>query len=166
MGKDVSFELKLTTKDLWQFAMYHANQGFMGIFNVIFTVMALFLLITRWAELTVPYRLLLLVGALVFTVWQPFLLYTKAAKQAKTDVIKEPMLLHFTSEGLEVSQSGQNLEFSWDQMGRMDRKPTMVILYMDRVHAYLLPKSVLGEKEEVFYEMVREYLPKERRRKI
>ncbi len=42
----------------------------------------------------------------------------------------------------------------------------MVVVYMDRVHAYLLPKKAMAGKEEAFYQLVREQLPKERRRGI
>lgn len=166
MKKELCFEVKLDVKDLWQFSMYHANAGMLGIVNLLFTLAALFLIVTRWGMLTMPYRALLVVCALMFTVWQPLLLYHKARKQAKATAVKEPMLLVFGEEGLKVEQNGQEALFAWDQMGRLDKMPTMVILYMDRVHAYLLPKSVMGNREEEFYEMVREYLPKERRRRI
>lgn len=166
MKKELCFEVKLDVKDLWQFSMYHANAGMLGIVNLLFTLAALFLIVTRWGMLTTPYRALLVVCALMFTVWQPLLLYHKARKQAKATAVKEPMLLVFGEEGLKVEQNGQEALFAWDQMGRLDKMPTMVILYMDRVHAYLLPKSVMGNREEEFYEMVREYLPKERRRRI
>lgn len=166
MKKELCFEVKLDVKDLWQFSMYHANAGMLGIVNLLFTLAALFLIVTRWGMLTTPYRALLVVCALMFTVWQPLLLYHKARKQAKATAVKEPMILVFGEEGLKVEQNGQEALFAWDQMGRLDKMPTMVILYMDRVHAYLLPKSVMGNREEEFYGMVREYLPKERRRRI
>lgn len=166
MEKELRFEVKLGVKDLWQFSMYHANAGMLGIVNVLFTLAALFLIVTRWGTLTTPYRALLVVCALMFTVWQPLLLYNKARKQAKGPAVKEPMILTFGEEGLRVTQNEQEAVFSWEQMGRLDKMPTMVILYMDRVHAYLLPKSVMGEQEEPFYEMVRAHLPKERRRRI
>lgn len=166
MKKELCFEVKLDVKDLWQFSMYHANAGMLGIVNLLFTLAALFLIVTRWGMLTTPYRALLVVCALMFTVWQPLLLYHKARKQAKATAVKEPMILVFGEEGLKVEQNGQEALFAWDQMGRLDKMPTMVILYMDRVHAYLLPKSVMGNREEEFYEMVREYLPKERRKRI
>lgn len=166
MDKGLCFEVRLGVKDLWQFSMYHANAGMLGIVNLLFTLAAVFLIVTRWGILTMPYRALLVVCALMFTVWQPLLLYNKARKQAKFSAVKEPMMLAFGEEGLKVEQNGQEALFTWDQMGRLDKMPTMVILYMDRVHAYLLPKSVMGDREEAFYELVRAYLPKERRRRI
>ena len=36
-GKTVDVTLRITAKDLWMFSMYHANAGFMGMFNLIFS---------------------------------------------------------------------------------------------------------------------------------
>ncbi|MDO4267253.1 MAG: YcxB family protein [Eubacteriales bacterium] len=160
----LDFRVQLTAADLWKFSVYHANSGFLGIFNLLFTCMALFLLVTRWSQVTAPYRLLLVVCALLFTVWQPLLLYTKARKQAKLPAVKEPMELTFGSHGLFVAQNGQNADFSWEQMGRMDKKRDMAVLYMDRIHAYLIPDRFLGEQKTALYELAAKHLPKERRK--
>jgi len=166
MEKELRFEVKPTVKELWQFLLYHANSGTLGLFNVLTTLMALFLLIIRYSELTVPYRLMLVFGALVFTVLQPCDLYRKARRQAKSPATKDVMLLTFDDAGLRVEQNDQQTAFTWEQIGRMARKPTMAILYMDRVHVFLLPRRVMGEQEEALYEMARQHLPKERRRRI
>lgn len=165
-GKTVDVTLHITAKELWIFSMYHANAGFMGIFNVLFSLAALYLLIFRWGSTTVPYRCLLVVCALIFTVWQPLLLWMKAAKQAKRPAVKNPMRLRFDDETLTVSQEENAADFTWEQMGRLDAKPSMYILYMDRIHAYLIPKKALGDQEEVFRELVTVHLPKEKRRNI
>ncbi len=166
MDKELHFHVELTPKDLWKFSMYHSNSGMMGLFNIIFTVTALFLLITRWGNFSPAYRLLLVMCVLLFTVWQPALLYHKVKKQAKNSTSMRPMDLIFYDKGLKVCQENESAEFAWDRMARMDRKSSMVILYLDRIHAYLLPKSAMGDQEEMFYEMVRAHLPKERRRRI
>ena len=165
-GETLSFTMNLTARDLWIFSMYHANGGFMGVFNVVFTLAALYILVFRWGSFTVEYRLLLVLCVLIFTVWQPLLLLWKAVKRAKSPVIRETMRLSFGDGGLKVDQGGQTAEFPWENMARMDRLPNVVVLYMDRVHAYLLPKRVMEGQEEAFYELARKHLPKERRRRI
>lgn len=165
-GPQIRFEVRLDAGDLWKFSMYHSMGGFKGVFNLAFTLAALYVLVVRWSVLTVPYRLLLVGCALLFTVWQPFLLYSKARKQAKLPVMQQPMILTFGEEGLRVEQNEQQVNFTWEQMGRMDRVSTMIVLYMDRVHAYLLPDSVMGEQKEAFLEMARTYLKPNQRRKI
>ena len=160
------FHIQVTAKDLWVFSMYHSNKGYLGIFNVLFTLASLWLLVTRWAEFTIPYRLLLMVCALMFTVWQPFLLYLKARKQAKGTMVKEPMDMTCSKEGFLIEQAGQKQEIAWDQVVRMEAVRDLTVIYMDRIHAYLLPVRVMGEQKEEFFAWIREVLPKERRRRI
>jgi hypothetical protein len=166
MKKDLEFQVKLTAKDLWQFSMYHSYIGFSGIFAVIFTAASVFLLVTRFDALLDYQKVLLVVCILLFTIWQPILLYYKAMKQAKRPGMEKPMQLFFGEEGLLVRQEEQEVKFTWEQIGRADRLPTMAIIYMDRVHAYLIPKSVMGADEEAFYEMVKARLPKGRTRRF
>lgn len=160
------FTVKLTAKDLWKFSLYHSNKGMLGIFNVIFSLAAIFLLVTTWGSNTAMYRALLIICALMFTVWQPFLLYLKAAKQSKSPVIQNPMDLSFSREGIVVTQGTERLELIWENIGRVERIRGMIIVYMDKVHAYLLPDSITGEKKEALSELFRESLPAERRKKI
>ncbi|MGL5437770.1 MAG: YcxB family protein [Lachnospiraceae bacterium] len=166
MDKEIRFDIQLTAKDLWQFSMYHTNNGLRGGFNIIFTLAALYLLVVRWAGMGVSNRLLMICCALMFTVIQPLMMFLKARRQVKTPAMQQPMVLVFGEKGLHVEMGGQDIDFEWDQMGRMDKKPTQIILYMDRIHAYLIPNSELAGKEEDFFEMIRTHLPKERRRNI
>ena len=76
------FHIQMQAKDLWKFSMYHANKGYLLVFNVLFTLASLYLLVTKWGETGAAYRLLLLVCVMMFTVWQPGILFLKALKQA------------------------------------------------------------------------------------
>lgn len=162
----IVIEVKLTAKDLWKFSMYHSYQGLQGLFNIIFSAAAVFLLITTWNSNSTPYRVLLVICALMFTVWQPGMLYLKAVRQAKTPMIQNPMTLSFDEEGILVSQGKENLPIAWENVGKVDRGKDMMILYMDRVHAYLLPDSIMGEKKADIRGLMKEKLPPERRKRI
>lgn len=166
MEQSLKIEVKLTAKDLWKFSMHHSNSGMLGIFNVIFTAAALFLLITRWSGLGAGQRLLLVVCALIFTVWQPMLLYWKARRQARQPAVSQPMYLTFDPEGVHVEQNEQNADFTWEQVGRIVELKKMTIIYMDRVHAFLLPERFLNEHQESFSALVSQYLPKGRLRRM
>ncbi|MDD3254083.1 MAG: YcxB family protein [Lachnospiraceae bacterium] len=166
MKNELKFDVTLTAKDLWTFSMYHTNSGGKGVINVLCPLAALFALIVRWGTMTAGYRVLLVVFILAFTVWQPLLLYIKAAKQAKNAAVSKLMTLTFAEDGLKVEQDGQELVFTWEQMGRMDRIKPMIILYMDRVHAYLFPTRILGDKEEALCELARTHLQKNQCRHI
>lgn len=160
------FHIQLTAKELWRFTMYHTNKGIMGIFNVLFTVGALFLLCLNWNTATVSYKLVLFLCILMFTVWQPGLLYRKSKIQAKSPMIAVPMDLTFSEQGIQVAQGEKSTELTWDRIARADRGPGMVILYMDKIHAYLIPASAMNGQEQALLTLLREHLPRERRKRI
>lgn len=159
-------DVKLTAKDLWKFSMYHSYRGFQGVFSFLFSAAALYVLVATWTTATLPYRILMIVCALMFTVWQPFVLYMKAARQANRSVIRDGMTLSFSAEGIVVTQGQEKLELLWEDVIMVKRVGKLLIIYMDRIHAYLLPDSVAGEKAAELTAFMKENLPPERRKRI
>lgn len=159
-------DVKLTAKDLWKFSMYHSYRGFQGVFSFLFSAAALYVLIATWTTATLPYRILIIVCTLMFTVWQPFVLYMKAARQAKRSVIRAGMILSFSAEGIVVTQGQERLELLWENVIMVKRVGKLLIIYMDRIHAYLLPDSVAGEKISELTALMKENMPPERRKRI
>lgn len=162
----IVIEIKLTAKDLWKFSLYHAYGGSRVIFPAIFSLAAFYLLITAWSTSTVAYRIMILVCSLVFTVWQPLLLYLKSGKQAKNPRIQNGMTLSFDEEGIIVSQGEENLSLNWEDVRQGERIGDMTILYMDRIRAYLLPDSCMAEKKAEITGLIKEKLPPARRKRI
>ncbi len=160
------FHIQMKAKDLWKFSMYHSNKGYLGVFNVLFTLASLYLLVTKWSDTGTAYRLMLLVCAMMFTVWQPGILFLKALKQAGNDRLKAAMDMAFDKKGFTVSQGDQSMEVTWDQVTRVARIPGIYILYMSSIRAYLLPDQILGDEKETFAEFLREVLPKERLKRV
>ena len=149
-GQTFQFHIQVEAGDLWRFSMYHANKGYLGIFNVLFTLASLYLLVTKWTSSTMAYRLLFL----------------KAMKQAKNQRLKAPMDMTFTKEGFVVAQGEESMKVTWDQIGRAVGIPGEYILYMGRMRAYLLPDRVMGEEKAKFGEFLRETLPGERLKRV
>lgn len=161
----VELSLTLTARDLWEYARIHANEGFRGFFNLFFTVAFLGLLLTQWGAVSPLYRLLLGMAVLLFPVWQPVLLYQKAVRQAKTGICS-PMILRFSQEGMWVEQNGEEGSVLWEQFVYVERRRTMIILHMDRIHAYLLPNRVLEGKEESLRKLICAHVPARQRKRI
>lgn len=160
------FHIQIEAQDLWKFSMYHANRGYLGIFNGLFTLAAFYLLATQWGNTGTGSRLLLILSALLFTVWQPGILFLKAMRQAKQERLKAPMDMTFTKEGFCVAQGEQSLDVGWDEIGRVVGIRGEYILYMGQLRAYLIPDRVMGEEKEKFAGFLREILPGERLKKV
>lgn len=155
----MKFRVKMTSKDLFEFSMYNSYKGAMGLFNVIFTVAALALLVFTWGSVSVWQRVLLAACGLIFTVVQPLLLHYKAGKQAETPGFSTPVDMTFTDEKIYVNQAGVEGELEWKQVWKAVRIPTMFILMMGPSHGYLLPnRSVEGHEEELT-DILRKNLP-------
>ena len=159
------FEVKLAVKDFWQFSMYHATKGVVGLFGVIFTAAALFLLVTRWTEVDIVYRIVLVICAALFPIWQPGVLYWKARKQAALPVMQIPLTLQFDADGLTVQQKEEMAVFPWNEIFKVVELPHLLVLYTDSIHAYLLPDAALGEEKEGFLKLIEDVVPKENRKK-
>ncbi len=160
--KEIRFCIRIAVRDLWRFSMYHANKGYLGFFNVLFTLAALFLLFFQGEQMNLTQRFLLVVCALLFTVWQPMLLWIKAGRQAAQKGMKEPVNMIFSDGGIRVEQGEESLELAWEDVRRVKRIPGELIIYTDRIHAYLLPDASVGDRREELAELLRAKLPKEK----
>lgn len=160
------FHIQVEAKDLWKFSMYHSNKGYLGVFNLLFTLASLYLLVTKWSDTGAAYRLMLFACVTMFTVWQPGILFLKALKQAGTKRLKMAMDMAFDKKGFTVTQGEQSMEVTWEQVTRVARISGIYILYMSSVRAYLLTDQVLGDERERFASFLREVLPKERLKRV
>lgn len=160
------YETRPTAKELWKFSMLYAYRGIRAGVNVILVGGALFLLLTRWETLELFQRLMLLFIIFLFVLWQPGTLYLKSLRQAKELEKQPPLLLKFTQEDVEVTQGEEGGHIAWEDIARMEIIGGMVIVYRDMIHASLIPLSLIGKDEEAFRSLIREKLPKIRRRGI
>ena len=67
MEEKVVIDMRLSTKDIWKFSLYHASRGFQGVFNVLITVVSLGYLIFRWNMLAVNHRDFIVVRIALFS---------------------------------------------------------------------------------------------------
>lgn len=160
------FEVKMTAGELWHFSLYHVNKGYLGVFNLLFTLASAYLLIMGWGKNDTAPQLLLVLCVCMFTVIQPAQLYLKAKKQASMEAMKLPIHFVFTREQIHITQGEQSQELTWEQIVKVEGNREMLMIYMDRIHAYLLPETMMDGKREEFCAMLREILPKERRKRI
>ncbi len=164
--KNFKFHVQYTAKDLWIFSMYNSYKGHLGIFNAIFTLAALYLLITQWSEAPVVYVCIMAMCVMMFTLWQPAILYYKARKQAAKPGMQVPIDVECSKDGVVISQGELNNEVSWNKVVQVAYVKGEIILYMDKIHAYLLPEAVVGEQKEGLFELFRQVMPKERLKRI
>ena len=110
----IKIDMQLNAKDIWLFSMYHSNRGFLLIFNVLFTIVMYYYMITSWNTIDIPRKILFLALANMFLLIQPAMLYLKSAKQARSEAIRAGLSLEMNDEGIVVSSKGESIDFKWD----------------------------------------------------
>lgn len=162
----MKISIKVTAKDLFDFSMYSSYSGYTGLFNVIFTVGALALLVLSWSWTTGFQKAMLVLCALIFTVVQPAILYKKSRRQAAGPRFAAPINLTLTDEKIAVEQSGVGGDLPWDQIWKVVRIKSMYILKVGPTHAYLIPNSSFENREEELVEIFKKNLPEKKRKGI
>lgn len=154
--KKFTFDIQLNANDIWLYSMYNAYRGFLGVFNVLFTIACIYSLIATWNGIDMGRRLLLVLCISMFTVIQPALLYLKANKQARNEYIRAGMHMEIDDKGISVTQGEQHGEFEWNRIHKSMIKSRMVIIFLDNIRAYLIPARYWGKDESELKNMVRE----------
>lgn len=152
MKMKFQYTYRTTALELWKLSMYYTYGSMVGVCNIIFTFAVLALMVSRWDESGTGFRALLLFGVCLFTVIQPLAVYIRAKKQ--TAGITQDTTVSFNDEGIHIKVGGQFSNIKWAAVRKISRKPTMMIIFSDSTHGFLLTDRVLGEEKEAFYRYV------------
>ena len=120
--------------------------------NLIFTAAVIALTINKWNTVSGVWRFLLLLVCCLFTVIQPLAVWRKAEKQAAG--ISRDTELEFGDAGIRIRVGDENSVIPWTAVKKISKKPTMIILFSDTTHGYVLTNRVLGKDRDAFYNYV------------
>lgn len=148
--KKLEFDIKLNEKDIWIFSLYSSNRAYLGIFNALFTLASLYVLVSTWGESGISRKLVFLACALMFSVIQPAILYLKAARQAKTEMIKKGFKLELSEENIVVTQDKNVVTASWEEVYKTMIRKNMIVIYFAPLRGYLIPARYFeGNREKL-----------------
>lgn len=152
----IKIDMQLNAKDIWLFSMYHSNRGFLLVFNVLFTIVMYYYMITSWNTIDTPRKIMFVLLANMFLIIQPAMLYLKSAKQARSEAIRAGLSLEMNDEGIVVSSKGESIDFKWESGFRSRIVPGIIIIYVDAVRGYLLPDRYTKENKEKIVAVLKE----------
>lgn len=146
------YTYRTTAFELWQLSMYYTYGSMVGVCNAIFTVAVIALTVTRWNTAGSTWKMLLILSCCLFPVIQPLLIYLKAVRQAAG--IKQDTEVGFDDGGIHIRVGDQKSDIGWKAIKRVSKKPTMIIVFSDTTHGFVLSNRVLGKEREAFYNYV------------
>ena len=158
----MKINVTMTEKDLFDFSMYNSYSGFSGVFNLIFTLGALAILIMtwNWESIGTFQRILLLCCLLIFTVVQPLMLKSKSKKQAQRTGFSTEIHLTLTDKKFVAERAEVENSLEWDQIWKVIRIRSMYIVKVGPTRAYLIPNRSIEGREQELRELLKKNLPK------
>ena len=148
------YQYQVRPSDLWQMQMYYTYSSYLSIINVICILSSIALLYSLWATAPWWLRIMLLLFLSLFTVIQPLGVYRRAKKvlNENTDTLQ----LTLNDQGIEIIV-GDRKEFkNWNQIQGIVLKPTLVAIYTDKNHGYILTNRILKDSKKEFRAFVKE----------
>lgn len=143
------FEIKITTKSMYHFLMYHTYHGMSGIVGLVAGIglIAYYFLDARKGDVNNPWVFLFF--GVLFLVYQPWTLYTKAIKQAQLNpVFKQPLHYILTEQNIEVKQGNASNQITWDQIWMVKESGQSILVYTSEKNAFIWVKSQIKEEED------------------
>ena len=91
----------MTAQTMYDFMLYHSYRNFQGVFGTFLGAAVLILAIMTFGDVSTGYTILYLAFAVIFLVYTPLGLYTKAKRQvAMTPAFKKPITYILNPEGI------------------------------------------------------------------
>lgn len=163
----MTFDVKVRTKDLYGFTLYHAYAGIFGKMWLIISLGALIGFFATIGNVTTQYSIALLFIGLLFTVINPVHLYYKCAMRMKKtkEAYEKPFKYQCSKNGILLMQGEDSVHYKWDMIFQFVNTKKAIYMMSDPVHACIIPKEQLGNQAQEFIEYVKNTVPASVRKK-
>lgn len=159
----LEFDIKLTIRDLYMYNLGQAYKSLQGILSVVIPAMIFVYAAYNWENVKIETSLLNIGIGILFLVYVPISLYLRSAKKVTADdVLSKPLHYEVSEEGIHVSQGDASADLQWNQIYRIAAKGKRVLIYTNRIHAYIIPKNQIEGMSEALIELARKNLEKYR----
>lgn len=159
-------DVKLTQKDLFTFLMYHMYMRPTGLIYLLVGLCSLVGGIWFLVKGNTSGIFLLLVSAVYF-ILQPVMLYIRAGQQVKQPILQKETHYELTEAGIRVWQEDTDVStLDWARIRRFVRFGGEYLLYLDDIHANIIPEKDFSAPTEEINAFAAKMLPKKNRRGV
>lgn len=143
----IEFDITLTSKDMYRFNMYQTYSGFHGWFSVIVAICAFIVAGVTYGKVELTYTIIYIVFGIVFLLYLPVTLYVRSGHSlAASRILGKPLHYAVDGEGIGVSQGEESAKLPWEQIYKMVATKHNVLIYSNRINAYVIPREQLGDR--------------------
>lgn len=154
------FDITLTSQDMYRFHMYHTYSGIHGISSIIIAIVLFFVAVKTYGSVEVTYTIMYAVFGVIFLVYMPWNLFLRAKRQLLTSEVLRNALHYVVDEtGIHTSQKEASADLPWEQIYKIVSTKHNVLVYSNRINAYVIPKSQITQQYEAFRQIAGAHLP-------
>lgn len=153
------FDIRLSARDLFEFNMYQTYTSIHGFVSILLAGIIWVMAGITANSGEVGYTLLYIAIGFLFLLYMPVTLWSRAKRTIKTNEVLSGVL-HFevTEQAIRVTQGAESGELPWNMIYQIVANRKHILIYSNRVNAYIIPREQISEQYEVFSRLAKEKL--------
>lgn len=146
----MKYTIQISGDDLFRFNMKHRYSSFQGMLQIVLYVLAVLLgIYSLILKTSSPAYSIMMFALAAFGIAEPFMLKKRCANAVKQH-FATPIVYEFTEKGIALTQGEAHQTHAWKNVLKVTDTKSLILVYMDKIHALILPKNQLnGEAEEL-----------------
>ena len=154
---EVKFEVRMNTKKMFHFLMYHIYHSFQGPLSLLFAAAGIGVCIWTYGDVAMNWTVLYAFFGILFLIYEPVSLYLKAATQVKLNpVFKKPLTYVMNEKGIVTMQGEQKAEIQWEDLRSIKESISYFFCYTSRQNAFIFPKKDFQDQSGDAQRLLRE----------
>ena len=160
----LEFDIKLKPRDMFLFNMYQTYTSFNGWFSIVFGAALLVsagYAFVVYGEAGYSNAILYAVAGVFLLAYMPLTLWMRAGRSINASPVLSSVLhYHVDADGFTVTQGEASGVLAWKQIYKMVATKSNVLVYSNRMNAYVIPREQLGEQYVPLAKLATDKLPK------
>ena len=160
----VVLDIKLDVKDLFKFNMMQAYRGMQGALSIILPILVFAYAVTSYGSVSIGSTLVYIGLGIMFLVYVPVSLWLRVKKTVKDEnnALSKSIHYEFEEDSIRVSVGEESVEFKWENIFQMKTSGNLLLLYTNRINAYIFPLEQVGDQYEALSKLAHSKLEKYR----
>jgi len=160
----ITLDIKLSAKDLYKFNMGQVYKGMQGILSIILAILVFAYAVVSYENVSIGSTVIYVALGVIFLIYIPLSLWLRVNKIVKDEnnALSKTLHYEFEEEVIRVSVEDENVEFKWENIYQMKVAYGMILVYTNRINAYILPMEQVGKEYVHLSELAHSKLEKYR----
>ena len=161
---EIRIDVKLSAKDLFIFNVKQVYSGMQGILSIILPIFMFAYAVVTWGETSIGSTLLYIGLGIVFLVYVPISLWMRVNKviNDENNALSKTLCYTFAKENILVEVGKESAEFQWENIYQMKTWGKLLLIYTNRINAYILPLEQVGKNYDSLSKLAHQKLEKHR----